>query len=274
MDAIGVADRNTLAGVVRMHSAAKGAGLRPLIGCRLDLVDAPSLLAYPHRPRGLWPAVAAASLGKMRATKGECDLTLADVARASARASPSSPWPGEDLDAFEARAAAAASRRCPELRHVAAAHLYRGDDLARIERLDRMAQAPMAARILATNDVHYHAPDRRPLQDVMSCIREKVTLANAGYLLNPNAERHLKSPAEMTRLFERWPHAIAATREFADALDFSLDELRYEYPRETRARGAHAAAASRASDLGRRDAALARRRVRPRSTSSCATSSR
>ena len=83
----------------------------------------------------------------------------------------------------------------------------------------------MAARILATNDVHYHAPDRRPLQDVMTCIREKVTIATAGYLLNPNAERHLKSPAEMARLFARWPHAIAATREFADALDFSLDEL-------------------------------------------------
>ena len=87
--------------------------------------------------------------------------------------------------------------------------------------------------ILATNDVHYHAPDRRPLQDVVTCIREKVTIATAGYLLNPNAERHLKSPEEMIRLFARWPHAIAATREFADALHFSLDELRYEYPRET-----------------------------------------
>ena len=104
----------------------------------------------------------------------------------------------------------------PSLRHVAAAYLYRGDDAARIERLDRIAKAN-GATILATNDVHYHAPDRRPLQDVMSCIREKVTIANAGYLLNANAERHLKSPAEMARLFARWPHAIAATREFADA---------------------------------------------------------
>ena len=116
--------------------------------------------------------------------------------------------------------------------------------------------------ILATNDVHYHAPDRRPLQDVVTCIREKVTIANAGYLLNPNAERHLKSPEEMARLFERWPHAIAATREFADALHFSLDELRYEYPQGDGARGAHAAATSRASDLGRRAAALAGRHPR------------
>ena len=90
-----------------------------------------------------------------------------------------------------------------------------------------------ACTILATNHVHYHAPERRPLQDVMTCIREKVTLANAGHLLSPNAERHLKSPQEMARLFERWPHAIAATRDFADALHFSLDELRYEYPRES-----------------------------------------
>ncbi len=68
---------------------------------------------------------------------------------------------------------------------------------------------------------------------MVTCIREKVTIANAGYLLNPNAERHLKSAEEMARLFARWPHAIYETREFADALDFSLDELRYEYPRET-----------------------------------------
>ena len=110
--------------------------------------------------------------------------------------------------------------------------LYRGNDAARIERLDRLARAH-GCTILATNDVHYHAPDRRPLQDVVTCIREKVTIASAGYLLNPNAERHLKTPEEMIRLFGRWPHAISATREFADSLHFSLNELRYEYPKET-----------------------------------------
>jgi error-prone DNA polymerase len=95
-----------------------------------------------------------------------------------------------------------------------------------------MAKA-FGGTILASNDVHYHAPNKRPLQDVVTCIREKVTLATAGSRLHANAERHLKSPEEMARLFERWPHAIAATREFADALNFSLDELRYEYPRES-----------------------------------------
>ncbi|MCC5972888.1 MAG: error-prone DNA polymerase, partial [Rubellimicrobium sp.] len=86
--------------------------------------------------------------------------------------------------------------------------------------------------ILATNDVLYHAPDRRPLQDVMTCIREKCTLCEAGFRLEPNAERHLKSPEEMVRLFSEWPHAIRAARAVADACRFDLEELRYEYPRE------------------------------------------
>lgn len=268
MDSIGIADRNTLAGVVRMHSAAKGAGLRPLIGCRLDVSTGPvrperrpdrvevegretgaapfdcaslrsgrteggthiSLLAYPIDREGYARLSRLLSLGKMRSDKGECHLTLAEVAE-HGEGIAFIAWPDEDLDAFEAILPQIAAA-LPGLRHIAAAHLYRGDDLARIERLDRMARG-IGGTILATNDVHYHVAAKRPLQDVMSCIREKTTLAEAGYLLNPNAERHLKSPEEMARLFARWPHAIAATREFADSLRFSLDELKYEYPRES-----------------------------------------
>jgi len=229
-DAIGIADRNTLAGVVRMHSACKGAGLKPLIGCRLDLSDAPSLLAYPVDRDGYGRLSRLLSLGKMRADKGECTLLLDDVA-AHSQSIAFIAWPQDDLDAFEANLPRLRDA-LTSLRHVAASWLYRGNDNARIERLERIA-CRHGCTILATNDVHYHAPDRRPLQDVVTCIREKVTIANAGYLLNPNAERHLKPPAEMARLFARWPHAISATREFADALHFSLDELRYEYPRES-----------------------------------------
>jgi error-prone DNA polymerase len=229
MDCLGIADRNTLAGVVRMHSACKTAGIRPLIGCRLDLTDAPSLLAYPIDRDGYGRLSRLLSLGKMRADKGACELTLHDVAE-HADGIAFIAWPEDDLDAF----AAELPRLTDALtsRHVAASWLYRGGDAARIERIDRLARAN-GCTILATNDVHYHAPDRRPLQDVVTCIREKVTIRSAGYLLNPNAERHLKPAAEMMRLFERWPHAISATREFADALHFSLDELRYEYPRES-----------------------------------------
>src|SRR5581483_2152904 len=229
-DAIGIADRNTLAGVVRMHSACTTIGMKPLIGCRLDLADAPSLLAYPVDREGYGRLSRLLSLGKMRAEKGECDLSLDDVA-SHQEGIAFIAWPGDDLTDFE-RELPRLRDALTSLRHVAASWLYRGDDGARIERLDRIARAN-GCTILATNDVHYHAPDRRPLQDVVTCIREKTTIASAGYLLNPNAERHLKSPAEMVRLFERWPHAIAATREFADSLRFSLDELRYEYPRET-----------------------------------------
>nr|WP_231462845.1 error-prone DNA polymerase [Sphingomonas sp. URHD0057] len=229
-DAIGIADRNTLAGVVRMHSACTGAGLRPLIGCRLDLADAPSLLAYPIDRDGYGRLSRLLSLGKMRAEKGECELSLADVA-AHAEGIAFIAWPQDDLGAFEAELPRLRDA-IPSLRHIAASWPYRGGDAARIERLDRLANRHDCT-ILATNDVYYHAPERRPLQDVVTCIREKVTIATAGYLLNPNAERHLKSPEEMARLFARWPHAISATREFADLLHFSLDELRYEYPRET-----------------------------------------
>jgi error-prone DNA polymerase len=229
-DAIGIADRNTFAGVVRMHSACTGAGLKPLIGCRLDLTDARSLLAYPIDRDGYGRLSRLLSLGKMRADKGECELTLADVAEHAAGIA-FIAWPEDNLDTFEGELPRLRDA-IPSLRHVAASWLYRGGDAARIERLDRLAQAHGCA-ILATNDVHYHAPERRPLQDVVTCIREKVTIATAGYLLNPNAERHLKRPEEMVRLFDRWPHAIAATREFADTLHFSLDELRYEYPKET-----------------------------------------
>ncbi|MDQ3471946.1 MAG: PHP domain-containing protein, partial [Pseudomonadota bacterium] len=230
MDAIGIADRNTLAGVVRMHSACAGAGLKPLIGSRLDLADAPSLLGYPKDRDAYGRLSRLLSLGKMRAEKGECQLSLGDVA-AHAEGIAFIAWPEGDLDAFEAELPRLRGA-IPSLRHVAASYLYRGGDAARIERLDHIARAN-GCTILATNDVHYHAPDKRPLQDVVTCIREKTTIAKAGYLLNPNAERHLKAPEEMARLFARWPHAIHATRDFADALDFSLDELRYEYPRET-----------------------------------------
>ena len=230
MDAIGIADRNTLAGVVRLHSDANARGLKPLIGCRLDLSDAPSLLAYPISRDGYGRLSTLLSVGKRHVAKGECTLTLEDVA-AHQEGIAFIAWPPDDLDSFRVELPRL-REALPSLRHVAASWLYRGDDAARIEHLDRIARANRCT-ILATNDVHYATPDRRPLQDVVTCIREKVTIANAGYLLNPNAERYLKSPEEMVRLFKRWPHAITATRAFADSLNFSLSELKYEYPKET-----------------------------------------
>ena len=113
--------------------------------------------------------------------------------------------------------------------YLAAQHLYRGDDSARIEALAELADA-CGTPLVATGDVLYHTPARRPLQDVLTCIREHCTIDQAGYRLVANAERHLKPGAEMARLFAGHPEALARTLEIADACRFSLDELRYEYP--------------------------------------------
>ena len=118
------------------------------------------------------------------------------------------------------------------MKYIAASYLYRGDDRARINHLDQISRAN-GLSILATNDVQYHAPERRPLQDVMTCILHKTTIHRAGFLLQANAERHLKSSAQMETLFAQWPHALRATREVADACHFDLRELSYEYPKET-----------------------------------------
>src|SRR3954447_19769340 len=133
-DSIGIADRNTLAGVVRMHSACHGAGLKPLIGCRLDLADGPSLLAYPIDRDGYGRLSRLLSLGKMRSEKGECDLSLSDVT-AHQEGIAFIAWPNDDLDDFEEELPRLRTA-LPSLAHVAASWLYRGDDAARIEQLD------------------------------------------------------------------------------------------------------------------------------------------
>ena len=232
-DALGVADLNTMAGVVRLHAAARRASLRPVIGCRLRLVTGEEFLAYPRDRAAYGRLCRLLTRGKRQddagrwQAKGACDIGLADLA-AHAEGVQLIVLPDDSLAARLPELV----RRLPGLRHIAVSYLYRGDDRARITRLDRLARAH-GLGILATNDVHYHAPDRRPLQDVMTCIREKTTIQQAGFLLEANAERHLKSPAEMARLFADWPQAIHATREVADACRFGLEELAYHYPQET-----------------------------------------
>ncbi|NDV00654.1 error-prone DNA polymerase [Pseudoroseicyclus tamaricis] len=234
-DAIGIADLNTLAGVVRIHSAAKAAGLRPVIGCRLKLVSGDEFLAYPRDREAYGRLSRLLSKGKMHDVegkwqqKGECDITLKDLSRHQ-EGLILIALPGDDLARFAERLAEA-RRHLTALSHVAAACRYRGDDRARLITLDGLAKQH-GLRLVATNDVLYHTPARRPLQDVMTCIREKTTIARAGYLLEPNGERHLKSPREMIRLFGEYPEAIRAARDILDQITFSLEELAYEYPRE------------------------------------------
>ncbi|MDN3644638.1 error-prone DNA polymerase [Pontixanthobacter aestiaquae] len=260
--AIGIADRNTLAGVVRLHTEAKEAKLRPIIGARLDLIDTPSFLAYPKTRAGYGRLSRLLSDGKMQTLdhkwqkKGECHLTLEMLAAAQQdiqlivipphdldTAQYPAPFPKKTADTKHLRLVSdheqmkfeqilpLLSESLPSLSNIAVCYLYRGDDVSRINRLDALARRA-GLSILATNDVRYHLPERRPLHDVMACIRNKTTLAEAAPILKANGERYLKSPDEMMRLFTDWPHAISATRDVADACTFSLDELRYEYPEE------------------------------------------
>ena len=237
-DALGIADLNSMAGVVRIHAEALKANLRPVIGCRLRLTTGEAFLAYPRDRAAYGRLCRLLSKGKMHdpdgawQAKGMCDITLADLAAQAEGVQLIILPDAIEPDGALPKRLAHLIRRLPTLSHVAVSCLYRSDDRARINRLDRLARTH-GLGILATNDVQYHAPDRRPLHDVMTCIREKTTIAEAGYLLNPNAERHLKSPAEMLRLFAEWPHAIRATREVADACTFDLRDLAYHYPHET-----------------------------------------
>ena len=235
-EAIAVTDRNSLAGVVRAHAAAREAGIRLVVGARLDLEDGASLLAYPIDRAAYGRLARLITLGRRRAVKGECRLTRSDVMEWGADMifiavppdDPPDPDTPEDAFAAQLRKLAAAF---PGNCFLAAHHLYRGDDAHRLAHLARLAEA-CATPMVATNDVHMHDPRRRVLTDVLICIREKCTIDEAGYRLFANAERHLKPGHEMAQLFAAYPHAVARTVEIAARCRFNLDELRYEYPDE------------------------------------------
>jgi len=231
LEAIALTDRNTLAGVVRAHAAAKEHGVRFLVGCRLDLEDGPSFLAYPTDRAAYGRLAKLLTLGKRRAAKGECELTLDDL-YAHADGLILALLPPEHFEhAALIREAAGIRSNLSGPLYLAASHAYRGDDAARIAALADVAQRA-GTPLVATGDVLYHDPARRPLQDVLTCIREKCTIETAGFRLEKNVERHLKSPAELARLFKGHEDALARTIEIADACRFSLDELRYNYPNE------------------------------------------
>jgi error-prone DNA polymerase len=236
--AIAVTDHNSLAGIVRAHQAAKEAGLRLVVGCRLDLSGGVSLLVFPEDRAAYGRLTRLLTLGRRRAPKGDCRLDYADLSALGA-GQIVAVLPPEDLRAgwadFAAFAGAVAADFASRA-YLAAHHLYRGDDRRRLLRLAALAAAS-GLPLVATNDVLYHIPERRPLQDVLTCIREGCTLDEAGFRLAAHAERHLKSPQEMTRLFRGCEDAVGRSLEIAARCRFDLDELRYEYPDEAAADG-------------------------------------
>ncbi len=271
--AIGIADRNTLAGVVRGYCALQDLeGKKPklLVGSRLVFVDGtPDILAYPIDRAAYGRLCRLLSEGKIRAPKGECILTLNDLLRwqegllfivmpphpgrtateislqkkawndclALEETGPGAIPPEEFHGALRAAPTQIQSLLkslaaiAPDRVWLGAFMPYRGDDRRRLESLQRSAREA-GVPLIATNDVLYHAPERRELQDVITCIREHVTLPEAGRRLESNAERHLKPPEEMKALFRNTPEAIGETIRFANRIEFSLDQLQYNYPDE------------------------------------------
>ncbi|RYY44137.1 MAG: PHP domain-containing protein, partial [Chitinophagaceae bacterium] len=233
---IAITDRNSLAGIVRAHAAAKKINARIIVGCRLDLLDGYSLLAYPTNMPSYSALCNLLTLGNRRAEKGECFLYKQDVFDYAdgllfillPPASLTDAYAWEE--GFEKDLAIYQQHLKGSL-WLAASRPYGGEDskyLYQLQQLANQYQVPL----VASNDVHYHCPERRELQDIVTCIREKCTIYTAGFKLHSNAERYLKPAAEMLRLFRQYPDAIEQTQVIAGRCQFSLDELKYEYPEE------------------------------------------
>ncbi|CAM3445537.1 Error-prone DNA polymerase [Flavobacterium longum] len=233
---IAITDYNTLAGIVRAHVAAKKAGIRLIVGCRLELCDGPPLLAYPTDKQGYANLSGLLSVGNLRAEKGQCLLYKSDVF-ASAHSvrfialAPLSLNTDFDFDQEFKSTLREYKERLGLSLHLGINRSYQANDHKRMHRLRQLSES-LEIPLVATNDVYYHAPERRALQDVLTCIREKCNIHTAGFKLHQNAERHLKPMDEMQRLFRQYPDALSATQTFAAACQFSLDSLEYVYPEE------------------------------------------
>ena len=227
--ALGITDRNSLAGIVRAHQRAAETGVRLVVGCRLDLRDGTALLVYPTDRPAYSRLCRLLTLGKARAGKGKCDLSWQDLAvHAEGMIAILVP---DAADAELAARLARLRRDFGDRAYLALTLRRRPGDAVRLRELSDMAQAARVPTV-ATGDVLYHVPQRRILQDVLTCIREGTTIDDAGFRRERFADRHLKPPEEMTRLFARHPDAVARSLEIVERCRFSLSELRYQYPDE------------------------------------------
>jgi error-prone DNA polymerase len=284
--AIGIADRNSFAGVVRAYDEARKHDIKLVVGVRLVTIDGFEVLAYPTDRPAYGRLCRLLTAGNLKAKKGECHLSFEDIVAASASqmlialppfsspaiagegdhperakraqdggggagldeplstqttrlgrgpfhhlASQDGPPPPLSRGRMFADRLAALASAAPGRTFLAGTHYHRGNEPRRLALLDELG-ARAGAPLVAVNDVLYHAPERRPLADVVACVRDKCTLAEAGLRLTINAERHLKPAAEMARLFKNFPEAIERSVAIAKACRFQLSELKYEYPDE------------------------------------------
>ena len=229
MEALAVADHNSLAGIARAHARAKEVGIRLVVGCRLEPRDGLPVLAYPTDRAGYARLSRLLTLAKGRGGKGTFDLGWDDlVAAGDGLLLILVPdMPDDGLEAELRRMRAGFPGRC----HLALTLRRRPGDAMRLHGLADLAQRARVPTVV-TNDVLYHAPQRRILQDVVTCIREGCTIDDAGFRRERHADRHLKAPEEMVRLFASYPEAVARSAEIAGRCTFSLAELSYQYPDE------------------------------------------
>ena len=241
-NAIGIADRNTLAGVVRAYAAVRDFyeetaipeedWIKLLVGARLETLDGYSLLAYPMDLEGYKRLSRLLTLGNRDpVNRRECDITFDDLSKHSdGLIAIVLPPRNVDDPAFHERLRKLArlfGSRC----YLAGNFLFRGNDAERLAVLDNLA-TQMKVRFVATNDVHYHVPERRALHDVITAIRHTCTVEELGFRRFASAERHLKSAAEMGKLFRKHPRAIACIQEIVKRCNFSLKQLRYQFLKE------------------------------------------
>jgi error-prone DNA polymerase len=229
MEALAVTDLNSLSGIVRAHEAARATGVRLIVGCRLRLRDGSELLVYPKDRPAYARLCRLLSVGKGRAGKAKCDLTWEDVGN----------W-AEGLVAILVpdRPNAALRTRLKRLKTIWPEDGYcaltlwrRPGDALRLHEVAQMA-AELGVLPVVTNDVLFHESSRRVLQNVVTCIRERCTIDTAGFKLERHADRYLKAPAEIARLFRIWPDAVARSVALSEQLRFSMSELAYQYPHE------------------------------------------
>jgi len=231
LDALAVTDRNTLAGVVRAHLAGREHGVKILVGARLVTGEGVELVCLPKTRTAYARLSRFLSDAQFAGEPGEPDVRLSAAGAALGADQVLILIPPPDEDAGWAAAAEAFVRASAGPAHLALVRRFDGRDGARLMRQSRLAQR-LGVETVATTDALYHAPERRLLQDVVTCIREHVRIEEAGRLLEVNAERHLKPAAEMARLFSGYEDAVARTAALADGIDFQLTELVYEYPDE------------------------------------------
>ncbi|MCJ8139875.1 error-prone DNA polymerase [Falsirhodobacter halotolerans] len=227
--ALGVTDRNSVAGIVRAWEAAKVTGIRLVAGCRLDLACGMSVLVYPT-DKAAWSRLCRLlTLGKGRAGKGACHLTWTDLTfYAEGLIAILIPDQPDDTCALHLRRM---RNTFGDRAHLALTLRRRPNDQVRLHDLATLAAQWNVATVV-TNDVLYHTPARRILQDVITAIRHRTTVEALGHRRERHADRYLKPPEEMGRLFARYPEALARTVEIANRCTFDLGELQYQYPEE------------------------------------------